>query len=1073
MRPLFSLPFLAFLASAAYGVAPNQGYYMQPAIHGDEIVFVSQGDLWRVGIGGGLAHSLTSHGTSASHPAISPDGRRVAFTGAYEGPAEAYVMSLDGGLPERLTYDGGMNVAGWTPDGKVLAATSLRATLPSQQLVAIDPQTRRKSFEPLSQASEGSFDPSGRTLYFTRFAFQGSYTKRYQGGTAQNLWKYTEGAPEAIPLTKSYAGTSKNPMWWNHRVYFLSDRDGWMNLWSMDENGGDLRQLTHNTGWDIQSASLDKGRIVYQLGADLHVYDVATKTDKALDIDMESDFDQTREEWITNPGSYVTAVSLSSDGSKIALTARGQVFVAPVEGGRFVQVTHKPSIRYREATFTPDGKSVLALSDETGETEWWKLPANGVGATEEITRNTHVLGTGGAVSPDGKLLAYGDKNQDLWLYDFAAQKTVKITGGPDGLPGDLAWSPDSQWLAYSMPTPTFNRIMLYSVKTGQSVPVTTDRSDASNPAWSPDGKWLYFLSDRTFNTAVGGPWGRRQPEPYFDKETKIYQIGLTKGLRSPFQAPDELTPQAKPSLPSGPVKVDIDLNGIEDRLWEVPIPAGNYGNLNTNGERLFVTSYTAGQGVDLAVVDVKNRDASIQTLAPRISGYGLSHDGKKLLVQRNGQFFVFGATPGAPAALDRPVDLSGWSLSIQPQEEWKQMFTEAWRLERDYFYDRNMHGVNWTAVLQKYEPLVDRVRDRSELSNLLSQMVGELSTLHTFVYGGDARRRPDVSVQIASLGGVLTRDESLGGYRVERIYSGDPDYPTTVAPLARPDVDVAVGDTILAVNGIDTLSVPDVNALLRNQAGKQVLLHVKSGATGAARDVIAVPISPAQLSDLKYTDWELSRRRTVESESKGTIGYVHLRAMGGGDIDTWAREFYPVFNRSGLIIDVRHNNGGNIDSWILEKLLRKAWFYWQPRVGNPTWNMQYAFRGHVVVLCDESTASDGEAFTEGIKRLGIGKVIGTRTWGGEVWLSSDNVLEDNGIATAAETGVYGPEGRWLIEGHGVDPDITVDNLPHATFLGKDAQLQAAIDYLSDEIKKNPVPIPPAPKYPDTSYHPKK
>ena len=399
------------------------------------------------------------------------------------------------------------------------------------------------------------------------------------------------------------------------------------------------------------------------------------------------------------------------------------------------------------------------------------------------------------------------------------------------------------------------------------------------------------------------------------------------------------------------------------------------------------------------------------------------------------------------------------------------MFAEAWRLERDFFYDPHLHAVDWNAVRAKYEPLVDRVRDRSELSNVLAQMVGELSALHMFVFGGDTRSSLQ-SVGTGSLGASLARDEAKAGYRVERLFSGDPDYPDEVSPLGRPSVDVHVGDVIMDIDGTSTLSVPDISVLLRNKAGKQVLLHVADASTHKERDCIAVPFSVGDFDNLRYSDWEISRRKAVEQASKGTIGYVHLRAMGSGDIARWARDFYPVYDRAGLIIDVRHNGGGNIDSWILEKLLRRAWFYWQGRTGSPTWNMQWAFRGHVVVLCDENTGSDGEAFTEGIRRLGIGKIIGTRTWGGEVWLSFNTELLDNGMATAAETGVYGPEGRWLIEGHGVDPDVVVDDLPHATFLGRDAQLDAAIQYLAKEIKDHPVPVPPHPRYPDKSWRPK-
>jgi tricorn protease len=378
-----------------------------------------------------------------------------------------------------------------------------------------------------------------------------------------------------------------------------------------------------------------------------------------------------------------------------------------------------------------------------------------------------------------------------------------------------------------------------------------------------------------------------------------------------------------------------------------------------------------------------------------------------------------------------------------------------------------MQGVDWIAMRDRYLPLVDRVADRDELNNVIAQMVSELSALHTFVQGGDARK-PSDEVDIATLGAVLRRDEKAGGYVVQHVYLHDPDLPNQAPPLARPESRVNEGEVILSINGQSLLSVSDERSLLRGKAGQQILLHVKS-ATGEARDVLVTPIKEHDESKLRYAEWEYSRRLKVEADSNGHIGYVHLQAMGSDDINQWAREYYPVFDRQGLIIDVRHNHGGNIDSWLLGDLLRKAWFYWQPRIGDPAWNMQYAFRGHIVVLCDQETASDGEAFAEGFKHFQMGKVIGTRTWGGEIWLSGSNTQADNGVATAAETGVYSPDGKWLIEGHGVDPDIIVDNLPHATFAGNDAQLQAAIELLQQQIKEDPRPVPPHPPYPDKSF----
>ncbi len=1091
-----ALPLILLLMTPSLQTQQTKGYYRFPAIHADTIVFSAEGDLWRVGIQGGAARRLTSHPGEESNPAISPDGKTLAFTAQYEGPTEVYTMPTEGGLPVRRTFIGeGATVVGFTPDGKLLYTTEHFSRLPDAQLALLDLTTGKSSLEPLSQASEGVFDPGGKTLFFTRLPFQGSQTKRYKGGTAQNLWKYTDGAPEAIPLTSDYPGTSKNPMLWRDRVYFASDRDGTMNIWSMKEDGRDLRQHTHHQGWDVKSPSLSDGKIVYQLGADLHLFDIASNRDTTLDISLTSDFDQMREKWVQKPMEYLTSAHISPDGDRVALTARGQVFVAPTTTGRLVEATRNKAVRYRGAGFFPDGKSLLALTDESGELEFCRIPANGVGEPERMTSDGKVFRFDGYPSPDGRLIAYTDKNQQLWVYDIQQKKQTRVAVSAEDNFGDLRWSGDSRWLAYvETAANSFRQIKLYHMTDAQISSLTSDRVDSYSPAWSKDGKWICFLSDRSLQSSVPAPWGPRQPEPFFEKTTKIYLAALKKDFRSPFEPPDELHPeeaakkeepgkedaakkeadkskaaaQAAAETQKPAPEVLIDMPGLQARVVEVPVPAGNYGNLQISEKRLF---YVSGEGPTrgkrhLIALDITNKEPKPKTVVEDIRGYELSGDGKKLMIRKGDDFFVIDSTSDAAAKLDdKKVNLKDWTFSLVPREEWRHMFTEAWRLERDYFYDPKLHGADWPALLQRYQPLAERVTTRGELSDLIAQLVGELSALHIFVVGGDFRKGPD-EIMPASLGAVLTRDEAAGGYRIQHIYRSEPDYVSQHSPLAKPDLGIKESDVIQSINGVPTLSVQDPAVLLRNKAGKQVLLRIRSSDT--TRDVIVVPSSLGSEEGLRYDDWEYTRRLLVEDLGKGDIGYVHLRAMGGGNYSEWARNFYPVFNRKGLIVDVRHNQGGNIDSWILEKLMRKAWFYWQPRVGNPAWNMQYAFRGHMVVLCDEDTASDGEAFTEGFRRLGLGKVIGTRTWGGEIWLSFDNWLQDNGIASAAELGVYGPEGKWLIEGHGVDPDMVVDNLPHATFEGKDAQLEAAVKHLQEQIRLHPVTVPPAPPYPNKS-----
>jgi tricorn protease len=1068
------------LASTAWPQA-NRGYYRFPAIHGESVVFTAEGDLWQVNIAGGAARRLTSHPGEETHAAFSPDGKTIAFTANYEGPDEVYTMPASGGLPVRRTFDGTTaTVAGWTPDGKVLYTTRRYATLPDAQLVTID-ERKNVALIPLSQAADGSFDAQGR-LFFTRQAFQGSHAKRYKGGTAQNIWRYTAGR-EAVPLTGDYAGASKNPMVWNGRVYFLSDRDGTMNLWSMDENGRNLKQHTRHQGWDIHSAALSQGRVVYQMGADLRLYEIAAARDRVIPIELSSDFDHLREHWIRNPQESISSVHVAPDGSRVTLAARGRIFVAPVKNGRLVDIAeHKPG-RFRDAIFMPDGKNLLVLSSESGEVELWKMPADGIGAGEQITRDGHVLRWEGVPSPDGKWIAHQDKDAELWLLDTATKTHKRIARSPGtsntGPRFDhLRWSPDSRWLVFSEEAPNqLSRIMLYSVETGAMTPLTSDRYANGSPAWSSDGKWIYFVSDRALHTQVFAPWGTRLPEPYFDRAEKIYMLALRKGLRSPFRPPDELHPDRKKEEEAkGPVKVEIDLDGIAGRLEEVPVPSGNYRALDVAGNRLCWVDITRGRArrtASLACLEIDNKGAKPDDLLDDIRDFQVSADGKKIMVWRQNEILVIDARI-KPAAFKEPktfedsrVDLRSWAFSVIPSDEFREGFLDAWRLHRDYFYDPHMHGVNWKAMRDKYGELVGRLRDRAELNDLIADMVGELSALHASVTGGDIRRGPE-QIQIGALGAQLDRDAEAGGYRVKHIYRSDPDRPDRSSPLARPGVGVGDGDVLLAINGRDLLGVSAPGELLRNEAGKQVRLRVKPK-DADPRDVMVRPMSLDQEADLRYHEWEYTRRLEVERAGRGAIGYVHLRAMGPNDIDQWMEEYVPIFHRDGLIVDARHNRGGNIDSWILERLMRKAWMYWQPRVGTPNWNMQGAFRGHMVVLCDERTASDGEAFSEGFRRLGLGKVIGTRTWGGEIWLSGSNRLADRGVATAAENGVFGPEGKWLIEGHGVDPDVVVDNLPHATFEGADAQLAAAIAHLQRLIKEKPVGPPAAPKYPDKSW----
>lgn len=789
----------------------ERGYFRFPALHDDKLVFTAEGDLWQVSVSGGVAERLTTHPAVEDSAAFSPDGNWIAFSAQYEGPRDVYVMPSGGGSPQRLTWGTNAGVVGWTPDSKVLYRTAGHSTLPDTQICAVDVQGRNRERLPLSQASDGVYDNAGN-LYFTRFNFQGSQTKRYQGGTAQNLWVWRKDAKEATPLTVNFPGTSRSPMFWNGRVYFASDRDGVMNAWSMNPDGKDLRQHTHHDDFDVQSPSLSRGRIAYQCGADLYLLDLATGKTSKINIRLPSDFDQMRERWVKNPKEWMTSAHLSPDGTKVVITARGQVWVAPARQGRFVEATRQKLVRYREARFSGDGKSLLALSDESGETELWRLGTRGFASEkpEQLTRNATTLRWDTAPSPDGKWIARTDKAHRLHLYDQAAKSGKVLAQSTEGDFQNLTWSPDSRYLAYieGAPTSGMAQIKLYDTQTAQTLTATSDRYSSYNPAFSPDGQFMYFLSDRAFKSAVSSPWGDRQPEPFFDKQTQIFYLALRPGLRPPFQADDELvseadrakadaekaqadaekiarekavaagqTPPTAPTPPKPQPSV-IAPDGLIARVGLVPVPPGNYGGLACAGKRLFFLSgQPAGQDgpPSLKTIEVKSENVRVENVLDGVATYELSQDSKKILARKDQNLYIFGSTGAGPNLEEtRVTALDGWTFSFDPREEWRQMFNESWRLHRDYFYAANMHGVDWLALREKYRPLSERVTDRSELADVLAQMMSELSVLHTFVYGGDNRGGTD-SVGVARLGAEWKPDAARGGWRITRLYRSDAD----------------------------------------------------------------------------------------------------------------------------------------------------------------------------------------------------------------------------------------------------------------------------------------------------------
>lgn len=1058
-------------------VPGNLGYYRFPCLYRDTLIFTAEGDLWKMDLSQQIAHRLTTHHGLEQFAQISPDGQWVAFTGQYDGFSEVYLIPLQGGVPRRLTYVGYAKVLGWTDENHILFTTRYYSLLGDRQLAMVNAQTLKVDLLPLSQASEGYYD-TDRTLYFTRLPFQGSHTKRYHGGSVETLWKFPEGAEEAIPLTADYTGTSKTPILHKNRIYFLSDRDGTMNIWSMTKNGKGLRQHTHSSGWDLKGLSNWEGKFVYQKGADLYAWEIGKKKEQKIEIFLSSDFDQKRKKWIRNPITRVSSLDISPSGKQLAFTTRGRIFVAPTSQGRLIEITRKQGVRYRRAKFV-DEKTLSFFSDESGEVELWDSPTDKPDVHHQLTDNHKSLMMYQSLDPKGNWIAYANKDWELWVYSRTSKVKLLVDTSPHGGLYSHRWSPDGRWLCYVKEGEnTHSYLVIYNPSNQKKHIITTQRLDSYMPRWSPDGKWLYFVSDREFDPIVKHPWGPRQPGPFYDRTAKMYALALRKGLRFPFQEGDELhhnriEKKPKKNGEKAPrISVEIDFEGLMGRLYEVPVEPSNFLSLEVSNEYLFWMEHPAKDAPERSLYALKignNPNMNPVKLASDIHYFLLARGKKKLLVKTGRSVHVFEADGKAPNLSKTQVPLSRWQFEIDPTEEWRQMFIEAWRLERDYFYDRNLHGLDWDAQLVKHLPLVDRIADRYELDDLLAHMVSELSALHIYVYGGDKRMGSEANFP-GFLGVKLEKEEEGSGFSIKHIYESDPDYPDELGPLAKPGLNVNIGDIICSVDGVSTEQAHHIGELLLHKAHKQVRLTLQDSEDASReRDIIIKPFSYWEERELKYREWMYTRRKLVESQSNARIGYVHLSAMGGENYTEWIRQFYPVFHLPGLILDVRNNGGGNIGSWILEKLLRKAWAFFQPRVGKAYWGMQYAFRGHMVVICDENTASNGESFAEGFRRMGLGKVIGRRSWGGNIWLTSSNLLVDRGIATAAEIGVYSPEGEWLIEGHGVEPDIEVDNFPHESFMGKDRQLEAAISHILALIKEDPRTVPPPPPYPNKRF----
>lgn len=1039
--------------------AVSQGYYRAPALHAEQLVFTAEGDLWLQDLTAMRpAERLTTHPAEEINAQWSPDGQYLAYQANYVGVTEVYVVAREGGQPKRLTFENSkVRVQGWTAQGQVLYSTDSKAGPVNQWLLkTVDPLTLQTSTFPLTDAVEGVIDGKGEYLYFIRFGLQvtGDNARQYRGGAMGQLWRYRlDGRQEAERLAAAHQGSVRQVQLWRDKILLLSDRDGQANIWQLALDGSNAQALTQHQDFPVRSFRVDGDSAVYQLGADVRRLNLTSNDSQLLPLSLRSDLPYLRTRYLDKPLNYLSAVSLAGAADKAVLTLRGQLAVVGKPPLRAVNVTTAAGSRSRSAVLSPDGRLVYAINDQTGENELWQFAADGSQSARQLTHDGHTFRWGIYPSPDGRYLAHDDKQGQLWLLDLQSGRNEKIQSQGSGLTPytDVVWSADSQQLAFTFHPVAAerSRIGLYRLAEKQSKLLTSDSYLSFSPAFSRDGNWLYFISERQFTPEPASPWGDRNMGPAFDRRALLYAMPLKAQLSSPFAAATELSAAQAPGA-------TFTLAQLPQPLYPLPLPAGNYSKLLLNDNFIYLLESTANNPLaQLKSVAIGNTKAELSLFSHDVNTAMLSNDGRQLLLQKGSadktELLLLDATATAPAnSQDKLLATQTISVQLEPKTEWRQMFNDAWIMHRDSFFDANMRGIDWKAKRQHYQPLVARLTDRYELDDLLAQLIGELDALHSQVRGGDYAKATETAQQ-ATLGAELVQDSQ--GVLIQQIYQTDAELPQLAGPLLKAGTDVQNQDRILALNGRSISTIAELNQALLQQQNKQVLLQLQRN--GKSHQTVVEAISPAQEAQLRYQHWVVQTKAKVATQSQQQIGYLHLNAMTPADLTVFVRDFYAQLEKPALIIDVRRNRGGNIDSIIIEKLLRRAWAFWQPIRGQAYPNMQQSFQGKLVVLADQLTYSDGETFTAGVKALGLAKVIGQPTAGAGVWLSGGNLLSDHGVARVAETAQFAMDGRWIIEGRGVSPDLAVENYPFASFHGADAQLSAAISYLTEQLKQNP------------------
>lgn len=1082
MRLPATLLFMAaFLAPDLSGQAP--GYYRFPTIHGDQVVFSAEGDLWKVGAGGGLASRLTRDEGNESYARFSPDGRWIAFSGSYQGNLDVYVIPASGGEPRRLTWHPGADVViGWQADSKnVVFRSHRRSAHRDSRAFTIGTDGGQPRLLDIGPVALLSFHEDGGRIAFNRFAHEGTLWKRYRGGTAQDVWvgDLKSGVFERVT---DWEGTDRFPLWAGDRLLFLSDRNGSLNFFSRAESG-ELEQLTRHTSFDPRWPDHQEGRVVYMLGGDLHLLDLGSGADRKIEIQLPSDRIRHRPR-MEDAAKTLDTYALGEDGKRIVLSARGEVWHRPVKPGRTISLTRTPGIRERAPELSPDGKQVLCISDETGEQQLALLDAAGREEGRILEQQRIGWMNPPTWSPQGTHVAWSDLTLSLFLMDVASQAVTTVATSTAGEIGSYRFSPDGRWLAYAMVDDNYtSTLYIHDTKAGNSVAVTTPFTSDGDPVWDPEGRFLYFISNRSINPMLG----QADLQHIVTETGKVCALILRADGRSPF-LPDELLvdPAAaekadddekeKDGEKSKTPEIHIDFDGIASRVVEFPIAGGNYGGLAaTRGKVYYVSQPTPGL-LDMAlfsedptprnqlhVFDLKTKKSEVAIASLR--DYGLSGDGSKIAWRVGREILVADTAGKISAEGAERIDPSSLPLKVDPPQEWAQIFREAWRLQRDFFWAENLVHVDWDAAGKKYGGLLPRISTRDELNDLIGQMMFELGTSHTYTIGGDIESGDRVATGL--LGADLELDEASGLLRFETVLRPEVWETSVEAPLTMNHVDVREGDHLFAIDGIELGAADNLHAALENLAGRQVLLTVgRTTNRSAARDVQIEALRSD--SELRYLDWCRRNREYVDRISGGQLGYFHMPDMMGRGLVQFIKGFYPQIQKKGLVIDARYNGGGFVSQMVIERLMRTPIAYSKPRRGPVGTNPARTHIGHKVALTNQLAGSDGDIFPKTFQLRNLGPVIGMRTWGGVVGISPGRRHVDGGMTTQPTSAWWEPEGGFSLENTGVTPDIEVDILPDDWLNARDPQLDRAIEELKQRIRDNPVELPETPEVPDKS-----